>query len=154
MKTPVVISDKDWNNLYMPSKRNKKPGFRDGVPEHEAAPLPSGAQQKWTVAYKQYMEVIAPTYIKAVEAAELITGLDRVHLYIEMGEKQKDFPKVIDRDLEALDKSMSEYPTNGNHQSESNNRGVEPTSLSGPKIQRSTKPRKNKIRARPHRKSR
>jgi hypothetical protein len=137
MKTPVVISDKDWNSLYMPSKRNKKPGFRDGVPEHEAAPLPSGAQQKWTVAYKQYMEVTAPTYIKAVEAAELITGLDRVHLYIEMGEKQKDYPKL-----------------NGNHQSESNNRGVVSTSLSGPKIQRSTKPRKNKIRARPHRKSR
>ncbi len=137
MKIPVVISDKDWNSLYMPSKRNKKPGFRDGVPEHEAAPLPSGAQQKWTVAYKQYMEVTAPTYIKAVETAELITGLDRVHLYIEMGEKQKDYPKL-----------------NGNHQSESNNRGMVSASLSGPKIQRSTKPRKSKIRARPHRKSR
>jgi len=149
MKTPVVISDKDWNNLYMPSKKNKKPGFRDGVPEHEAAPLPSGAQQKWTVAYKQYMEVTAPTYIKAVEAAELITGLDRVHLYVEMGEKQKDYPKPYVSEGYGFNE-----PKNGNHQSESNNRGVEPTSLSGPKIQRSTKPRKNKIRARPHSKSR
>lgn len=137
MKTPVVISDEDWNNLYMnQGKRNKKLGFREGIPEHEALPTPQ-PNQKWTVAYKQYLEIIAPTYIRALEIAQQVTGLDRVHLYIEMGEKQKDYPKL-----------------NGSHQSESNNRRVEPTSLSGPKVQRSSKSRKNKIRSRSHSKSR
>ena len=137
MKSPIVISNEDWNHLYMPQPREKKIGVREGVPEHKAAILPTGPKQKWTVSYKVYIEVIAPTYMEAVKLAEHVTGFDRTHLWVEMGEKQKDFPKL-----------------NGSHQSESNHRRVEPAPLSGPKIQRSTKSRKNKIRSRTHSKSR
>jgi len=134
---PVTISDEDWNKLCYPRPKYIN-GHREGVPEHMAAPLPS-PEQKWTVCYKVYSEVIAPNYQEAIKAAEKLTGYSKDYLMIEMGEKQPGYPPPI---------------LHGNNQSESPIRLLERRTIQKRQIQRSKKASAKKVSARKNHKSR
>jgi hypothetical protein len=153
--TPVTISDEDWNRFCYP-RSEKKIGTREGVPEHLAMSLPA-KDQKWTVVYKVYSEVTAPTYQLAIKAAEELTGYTKDHLLIEMGDKQPDYPPPIQHELIQLAAEIRKQggiPHVKNNTSESAGTGLEKRAIQKRQAKRSSKARKNTLHTSPSHKSR